>query len=106
MYEMLTGRRPPHRGAAAASASNSHVPAELDGVVLKAVAPNPDSRYQSAATFAAELRSVAAILDVRGTRADDDEDEADVPAHGAGRALVLAIVMMAILAAIAWWVLR
>src|SRR3954469_20230056 len=52
MYEMLTGRRPLHRGAAAASAGNAHVPPELDDVVLKAVAPNPDSRYQSAATFA------------------------------------------------------
>ena len=46
-------------GRAAPSASNPHVPPELDDVVLKAVAPNPDSRYQSAATFAAELRSVA-----------------------------------------------
>jgi serine/threonine protein kinase len=105
LYEMLTGRRPLHRGAAAPGASNPHVPKELDEVVLKAVAPNPDSRYQSAATFAAELRSIAAILDVRGTGAEDDE-EAEVPAHGAGRALVLAIVMIAILAAIAWWFLR
>jgi len=105
LYEMLTGRRPLHRGAAAPGASNPHVPKELDDVVLKAVAPNPDSRYQSAATFAAELRSIAAILDVRGTGAEDDE-EAEAPAHGAGRALVLAIVMIAILAAIAWWFLR
>jgi len=105
LYEMLTGRRPLHRGAAAPGASNPHVPKELDEVVLKAVAPNPDSRYQSAATFAAELRSIAAILDVRGTGAEDDE-EAEAPAHGAGRALLLAIVMIAILAAIAWWFLR
>ena len=71
LFEMLTGRRPLHRGAAAPSASNPHVPKELDEVVLKAVAPNPDSRYQSAATFAAELRSVGAILDVRGSVGDE-----------------------------------
>ena len=57
---------PLHRGAAAPSASNPHVPQELDDIVLKAVAPNPDSRYQSAATLAAELRGVASILDARG----------------------------------------
>ena len=62
LYEMLTTRRPSHRGAAAPSASNPHVPPELDAIVLRAVAPNPDSRFQSAAALAAELRSVAAIL--------------------------------------------
>src|SRR6266850_1036833 len=40
LFEMLTGRRPLHRGAAAPSANNRHVPPELDEVVLKAVAPN------------------------------------------------------------------
>ena len=56
LYEMLTSRRPLHRGASAPSAANSHVPKELDEVMLKAIAPNPESRYQSAATLAAELR--------------------------------------------------
>ena len=71
LYEMLTTRRPSHRGAAAPSASNRHVIRDLDEVVLKAVAPNPDLRYQSSATFAAELRAVAAILDVRGGAGDE-----------------------------------
>ncbi len=42
LYEMLTMRKPMHRGSAAPSASNPHVPKELDAIVLKAVAPNPD----------------------------------------------------------------
>ena len=42
LYEMLTARRPMHRGASAPSASESQVPTELDKVVLKAVAPNPE----------------------------------------------------------------
>src|SRR4051812_37839975 len=37
LFEMLAGRRPLHRGAAAPSANNRHVPPELDDVVLKAV---------------------------------------------------------------------
>jgi serine/threonine protein kinase len=105
MYEMLTGRRPLHRGAAAPSASNTHVPRELDDIVLRAVAPNPDSRYQSAATFAAELRSLGSILDVRGTVGDED-DHHETPPPTVARALVLTIVMLLVVGAIAWWFLR
>jgi serine/threonine protein kinase len=101
LFEMLTGRRPLHRGAAAPSASNPHVPKELDEVVLKAVAPNPDSRYQSAATFAAELRSVGSMLDVRGTVGDEPDDEPR--ASGIGSILVLAVVILIAIAAVVWW---
>jgi len=103
LFEMLTTRRPLHRGAAAPSASNRHVPPELDNVVLQALAPNPDSRYQSAATLAAELRTVAAILDVRGG-AGDEVEHAEPPAH-VGRALVLALVILLVLGTLAWLML-
>ena len=105
LFETLTGRRPLHRGAAAPSANNPHVPPELDDVVLKAVAPNPDSRYQSAATFAAELRSVGAILDVRGSVGDEDDHQGVAPTN-IGRVLLLSVVMLAVIGAIAWWFLR
>ncbi len=99
LYEMITTRRPLHRGASAPSASNAHVPAELDEIVLKAVAPNPDSRFQSVATFAAELRAVAAILDVRGG-AGDEEEQMEVRSTSVGRVLVLAIAILAALGAL------
>jgi serine/threonine protein kinase len=105
LYEMLTGRRPLHRGASAPSASNPHVPKELDEIVLKAAAPNPDSRYQSAATFAAELRSIAAIFDLRGTVGDEEDHDEPAP-HTVSHTLVLTVVMLLVIAAIAWWVLR
>jgi serine/threonine-protein kinase len=105
LYEMLAGHRPLHRGAAAPSANNPHVPPELDAVVLKAVAPNPDNRHQSAATLAAELRSVAAILDARGSVGDED-DHHEVERHGIGGTLILAVVMLLAIGAIAWWFLR
>ena len=105
LYEMLTGRRPLHRGAAAPSAANPHVPKELDGIVLRAVAPNPDSRYQSSATLAAELRSAGAILDVRGAVGDEDDDH-EPPPNTVSRTLILAIVMLLVIVAIAWWFLR
>jgi serine/threonine protein kinase len=105
LYEMLTTRRPLHRGASAPSASNPHVPKELDDVVLKAVAPNPASRYQSAAALAGELRSVAAIVDARGGAGDED-DEHPEPSTSMARVLLTALLMLIALAAIAWWFMR
>jgi serine/threonine protein kinase len=105
MYEMLTGRRPLHRGAASPSASNPHVPRELDDIVLGAVAPNPESRYQTAETFAAELRSLGAILDVRGTVGDED-DHHESPPQTISRTIVLTIIMLVVIGGIVWWFLR
>lgn len=105
MFETLTGRRPLHRGAAAPSASNPHVPPELDDVVLKAVAPNPDSRHQSAAAFAAELRSVAAVLEARGSFGDEDDHD-DAGTNNVTRVIVTAAAILLGGAAIAWWFLR
>jgi hypothetical protein len=102
LFEMLTTRRPSHRGAAAPSASNANVPADLDEIVLKAVAPNPDSRYQSAVTFAAELRSMLAILDVRGV-AGEDEDEHTAPSANIGGIVVLTIVIALLVGGLIWW---
>jgi serine/threonine-protein kinase len=105
LYEMLTMRRPMHRGASAPAASNPGVPKELDRVVLRAVSPNPDSRYQSVATFAADLRAVASAL------------EGEPPAHSGaspstsmGSVVVttftILAVVAAVVAAIVWWVMR
>ena len=78
------------------------MPPDLDDIVLKAVAPNPDSRYQSAATFAAELRSLLAILDVRGAVGDEDE-EPPPPSTNVGRIVVMAVAILLALAAVMWW---
>lgn len=101
LYEMLTTRRPLHRGAAAPSASNRHVPPELDGLVLRAVAPNPQTRIQSAAALAAELRGVSAILDVRGGAGDERDEEA--ASTSMGRVLLTTMVILGLVAAIVWW---
>ncbi len=78
------------------------MPPDLDDIVLKAVAPNPDSRYQSAVTFAAELRSLLAILDVRGGVGDEDE-EPPAPSTNVGRIVVMAVVILLVVAAVIWW---
>ena len=78
LFEMLTGRaafaeraasatvvRIAPEAPAAPSSLNPDVPPELDAILLRALANRLDDRYQSAASFAAELRSAAAILDIR-----------------------------------------
>jgi serine/threonine protein kinase len=70
LYEMLTTRRPLHKGSAAPSESSRNVPASVDRIVLKAVAPNAASRFESVATLAAELRIAATTLDVCGGSGD------------------------------------
>jgi serine/threonine-protein kinase len=102
LYEMLTTRRPMHRGASAPSGSNAHVPAALDAVVLQAVAPDRALRYQSAATLAAELRRVSAGLEAAST------SDAALPtaSTSVSRVLVLTVVVIAAIAAVLFWVSR
>jgi eukaryotic-like serine/threonine-protein kinase len=104
LYEMLTTRRPHHRGASAASVANPRVPPELDMVLLKALSPNPASRYQSAVTLAGEMRSIAAMLDARDLSDDAAPDSGRssklVPMLAAGGLLFVAG------AALVWWLSR
>ena len=104
LYEMLTARRPNPKGAAAPSATNRHVPPELDAVVLRAVAPNPDSRPQSAAAFASELRGIVSLIDSQGG-ASDEGDDARGPATSSGRVLLYAAIAVAI-GGFAWFLWR
>jgi len=83
LFEMLTGALPFSPAAStplalqivqaqppALSAVNRRLPQELDSIVAHALAKSLDQRYESAATVAAELRSVAAVLDVRSEASD------------------------------------
>ena len=103
-YEMITTRRPPLRGASAPSVWNPGVPKELDDVLLKALAPNPASRSQSAAALAAELRAVAGMLAAKGEHPDDDELPRE--AASSSRPVLAAVVVLLLLAALAWWFMR
>jgi len=104
LYEMLTAKRPNPKGAAAPGGTNRHVPPELDDLVLRAVAPNPASRPQSAAAFAAELRGITALIDSLGG-ASDETDEARGPATSSGRVLLFVAVVV-LIGGVAWWIWR
>jgi TolB-like protein len=117
LFEMATGRLPftgapatdlalqiVQASAPAPSTINKALPVELDGIVARAMAKSLDQRYESAATLAAELRSIGAILDVRS----DAQEAASValpsrPATRSGRGWIVLVVLLAALAGAAWY---
>jgi serine/threonine-protein kinase len=114
VYEMLTGRAP-FAGSPPStvvmnvirmtpvriSGIDATLPAELDPIIARALSKDLDGRYQSAASLGAELRSVAAVMDVRsGERSVPDF----IPIEEEPRSLawVGAVLLAAALAAV-WW---
>jgi serine/threonine-protein kinase len=116
LFEMLTGRLPfgtmilaarpwgpVQAESRAPSTINAAVPKEIDPIVTKALARRLDYRYGSAATLAAELRSVAAILDVRSGTAEPPTLVIDEPRRRMG--WVVAAILTAV-AGLVWLALR
>jgi serine/threonine-protein kinase len=102
LYETLTTRRPMHRGASAPSASNPRVPKQLDEIVLKALAPNPDARFQSAVALAGALRGSIAVMDALGI-AGEEEELAPMQSTRSGGKAAMAGAVLLVAAAVAWW---
>jgi len=106
LFEMLTGKQR-SRGLVL-SVINPGVPAELEQIVGRMLAANVEHRAQSAAAIAAELRSVAAILDTR-TEAAEAAAATEPARHRAQRrgkrTLMVVLFALAVLGALAaWWV--
>ena len=104
LFEMLTGRQ---RGQGLAPSSvNKAVPPELDRIVGRMLAGNLEKRCQSAATVAAELRSMAAILDARATAAEAafEAPRSRQPHRRSGMLVTLGLIVG--IAAIMAWVWR
>jgi TolB-like protein len=115
LFEMLTGTLPfagktatalalqiVQAPAPALSSVNASLPRELDAIVAKALAKQRDRRYESAAGLAADLRSVAATLDVRSAISEPASAPAVVlPRRWPRSAWIWALIIVAI-AATAW----
>ena len=98
LAEMLSGRRVADGAfSAVIGRVGRGVPAELGPIVTKLVADHPEERHQSAATVAAELRAVAAILDTRG----EWQTGGAPPSQPTSRSRVGWIVALLVLAAVA-----
>ena len=119
LFEMLTGRLPFSGATSTAlalqivqaqapppSALNRSVPRDVDPIVGKALAKSLDQRYESAATLAAELRSIVAILDVRAETHANEPATAPIttrPRRTSYAGWILLLLLLAALAAIGWW---
>jgi serine/threonine-protein kinase len=114
LFEMLTGRVPflasaateitqeaVHGPLVAPTTLNTSLPRELDAIVERMLAKNPADRYGSASTVAAELRSVAAILDARG--GPPPRPLARAPKRSSKTASIAAVIVLAAIAALIWF---
>jgi serine/threonine-protein kinase len=118
LYEMLNGRNPLAAPTAAetlahvvGSAPIPRLPesaaiANLPAVVARGTAKAIEKRYQSAASFSADLRKVAAAMDERAGEAPRGELlRMDEEGSGAGMWLTIAAAA-ALFAGLAWWVMK
>ena len=118
-YELVTGRSPfaaatvaktiinvIQAHAAPASALNPAAPKELDAVLARAMTADLTSRQQSAAAFAAELRTIAAVLDVRTGDAAAPSSLLpidDTPDRNASTLLAGSLAAAAAAFGVLWW---
>ena len=120
LYEMLTAAHPFVGAGAAATVMNiiqatvppaspggSGIPHEIDPILARALTKDITRRQQSAAALAAELRSVAAILDVRSGDAVDTDLLIPIDDDGMSAGTWAGIVTaLAALGALIWYLAR
>jgi eukaryotic-like serine/threonine-protein kinase len=117
LFEMFAGTPPPliapapnasteevlQTPAPPPSALNRTLPRELDAIVLKMLARSVDDRYGAAATVAAELRSIAAVLDAREGAAEPIPIAVSVARRGRGLWILIVLAVVAVLVALAFF---
>jgi serine/threonine protein kinase len=116
LFEMLTGTLPfaantpaaltlqiVETPAPAPSSVNGLLPRELDAIVAKALAKQPDQRYDSAAAFAGDLRLVAATLNSRPASTATKAPVVRLPRRRARRGWLALLVIVAIGAGAWFW---
>jgi serine/threonine-protein kinase len=117
LFEMFTGK-PPFADASARgvtmkvvqavvptpTALNRNLPKEVDAVIGKAMAKSVDQRYESAASLAADLRSIAAALD---RRSETLEIPTPIePSKPSVAGWIAAVIMLVAITALVWFATR
>jgi serine/threonine protein kinase len=116
LFEMLTGRLPftgatpaaialqiVQASAPAPSSVNRSLSPDLDPIIGRALSKSLDQRYESALALAAELRSVAAVLDVRSETSEARAPVAVLPQNIIRGRWIVWVLVLAALAAAAWF---
>jgi serine/threonine-protein kinase len=122
LHEMLTGQHP-FPGASSSDAAlriarapvqppssvNRDLPREIDAIVARALSREMTARYESAATLAAEIRAVDAMLDVRAREAERRTPSLSArasPWRSSASWAALAVIVAALAATVWWFVMR
>jgi serine/threonine-protein kinase len=106
LFELLTGRRPP-ADPPEPSSLHAGLTRELDGVVLRGLAADPDQRWTSAGGMAAAARAVLALAGMEVSRPGDTRPAGPAAAGQVDRRRTMArlatpaAVVLAVLAAVA-----
>jgi serine/threonine-protein kinase len=104
LFELLTGRRPP-ADPPEPSSLRPGLPKELDGVVLRGLATDPEQRWTSAGGMAAAARAVLALSGTEVPRPGDPTRTGRatagprVPRRAAAPSALAAAVVLTVLAA-------
>jgi eukaryotic-like serine/threonine-protein kinase len=122
LYEMATGREPfvgrtsalvfdaiLHGPATPPSSLNPHVPAEFDHIVAKALEKDRDLRYQTAAELRADLKRLQRETGSPKIGSGSTAKSAVQPLAPARKPVVLAaaaVVVLAVLAGLGYWLTR
>jgi serine/threonine-protein kinase len=117
LYEMLTGEAPPPGVVVSPKAKRPDLPESVERVILKAMAQNPDARFQSAREFQNALN--AALQPVVPAQAPAPQQPAPQPAQPAAppppapkktnwAAIILGIVLVIVICGglgllLGWW---
>jgi len=108
LYELLTGVTPPAFVVSAPSAKRPDLPEQVDHVVLKAMAQNPEQRFQSAAEFRNALQNavkghdaVPAAVETQPTPIPAVSQSVNVqqPKRTNWTAIILSVILIAVLIA-------
>ena len=114
LYEMLTGRAPfaaPTPGETIRrvmderpvrpSVANPDLPAEIDAIVMKLLAKDPQARYPSAVAVAADIRRVSSVIDA--TIDEPPPREPDTRTNDGSRLFIWLAVGVGLALAAAMW---
>jgi len=103
LYEVLVGETPPPGMIVSLRAKRPDLPESIERVILKAMAQNPDQRFQSAAEFqnalqtAVQLHSQASALPVTPAPAVSQNVQVSQPKGTNWTAIILGVLLVVVL---------
>lgn len=100
LFEMLVGR--PFRPGWPGEIRVPELPADVRPVLQRLVAPRPGEAFESMATVAAVLRDLGLVVAARTSAPDTEPSPTAGSTSGSGRAMLVGLGVLLVLATLAW----